>query len=125
MERLSKTGHAQNGLSLVGFIFVIAILALVVILGMRVVPTVVEYAAIKKAITNAKTAGSVQEIRSSFDRQASAGYIDSVTGKDLEVTRTDGGFDVGVAYQRKIGLFGPVSLVIDYVAGDVPVTKAE
>ena len=125
MERLSKTGHAQNGLSLVGFIFVIAILALVVILGMRVVPTVVEYSAIKKAIMNAKIAGSVQEIRSSFDKQASAGYIESVTGKDLEITRTADGFNVGVAYQRKIGLFGPASLVIDYVAGDVPAAKVE
>jgi len=125
MERLSKRGYAQKGLSLVGFIFVIAIFALIAILGMRVVPTVVEYSAIKKAIMNAKTGGSVQEIRSSFDRQASAGYIESVTGKDLEITRIADGFNVGVAYQRKISLFGPASLVIDYVAGDVPVAKVE
>lgn len=117
MGRRSKVGYRQNGLSLFGFIFVIAILALVVILGMRVVPTVVEYSAIKKAITNAKNAGSMQEIRSSFDKQANAGYIDSITGKDLEVTPTSDGFDIHVAYQKKISLFGPVSLVIDYVAG--------
>jgi hypothetical protein len=107
----------QNGLSLVGFIFVIAIVAAVAILGLKVVPTVVEYAAVKKAIVNAKNAGGTPlEIKSSFDKQADAGYIESVSGKDLQIIRNGEGVDISVAYQKKIELFGPVSLVIDYLA---------
>lgn len=108
----------QQGLSLVGFIFVIAIVAVIAVLGMKVVPTVVEYVGVKKAITAAKNAGSTPaEIRTSFDKQADTGYIESVSGKDLQITKTDDGFDVGVAYEKKIPLIGPASLVIDYVAG--------
>lgn len=127
MELQGIAGRRQQGLSLVGFIFVIAIVALAAILALKVVPTVVEYSAIKKAIARAKNAGTTPpEIRSSFDKQADAGYIDSVSGKDLEITKTAEGFDVGVAYQKKIALFGPASLLIDYVAGTVtPEKKAE
>jgi hypothetical protein len=114
MEQGGKAVRAEKGLSLVGFIFVIAILAVIAILGLKVVPTVIEYAAIKKAIGNAKVAGATpHEVKSSFDKQANAGYIESVSGKDLEI---NGSGDISVAYQKKIELFGPVSLLIDYMA---------
>lgn len=117
MKQGSFAKGRQKGLTLAGFIFVIIIVALLAVLGMKVVPTVVEYSSIKKAITNAKNSGSTAaEIQTSFDRQRSASYIESVSGKDLEIVRTADGWDVSVSYQRKISLFGPASLVIDYVA---------
>jgi len=113
----SITECRQDGLSLVGFIFVIVIAAMLAVLGMKIVPTVVEYSAIKKAIANAKSTGTnVREIQDSFERQRTTAYIDSVNGKDLEITRTTDGFEVSVAYQKKIELVGPASLVLDYVA---------
>lgn len=117
MKSWSKTKWGQDGVSLFGFIFVLVIIAFVAILGLKVGPTVIEYYSIKKAIVNAKNAGAnVREIQAAFDRQTAAGYIDSVSGKDLEITRTAEGLDISVAYQKKISLFGPVSLVIDYMA---------
>lgn len=117
MNRESCTGKAEQGLSFVGFMFVAAIAALFAVLAMKVVPSVVEYSAIKKALAKAKETGTTPgEIRGAFDRQATSGYIDSVAGKDLEVEKTDRGFQVSVAYQKKIALIGPASLVIDYVA---------
>lgn len=117
MLNVLNRGMKQRGLSLVGFLFVIVIVALLAVLGMKVVPSVVEYVAIKRAITNAKHAGSSPgEIKASFDKQRDAAYIESVTGKDLEVTKTEAGYDVDVSYQKKIELFGPASLVLDYEA---------
>lgn len=109
--------YGQWGLSLSGFMFVVVIVALVAVFGMKVVPSIVEYSAIKKAIVKAKDAGTTPaEIKASFDKQATTGYIDSITGKDLEIKKGNRGFEVSVAYQKKIELFGPASLVIDYVA---------
>ncbi len=128
MKFRSNTGNGQHGLSLVGFMFVIVIVALIAVLGMKVVPSVVEYTAIKKAIATAKSNGTTaREIQDSFERQRTTAYIDSVTGKDLEITKTADGFDVSVAYQKKIELVGPTSLVIDYVAttGNARPQKAE
>lgn len=117
MELRMRVADRQNGLSLFGFLFVIVIIALVAIVGMKVVPTVVEFAAIKKAIQTAKAAGTTpREIQGAFEKQRDTAYIESVSGKDLEIIKTDNGLDVNVAYQKKIGLFGPVSLTIDYEA---------
>ena len=129
MKQGSFEAGRQVGLSLVGFMFVIVIVALLAVLGMKVVPTVTEFMAVKKAIVNAKASGSTaMEIQNAFDKQRTANYIESVTGKDLEITRTSEGFDVSVAYQKKIELVGPASLVIDYVAttaGSKPGKKVE
>jgi Tfp pilus assembly major pilin PilA len=117
MQQRRSTTPRNSGLSLFGFIFVIAIIAVIAILGLRVVPTVVEYAAIKKALMTAKSSGSSPaEVKASFDKQRDVAYIESVAGKDLEIERTSAGLDVSVAYEKRISLFGPVSLVIDYFA---------
>ncbi|MGE5650051.1 DUF4845 domain-containing protein [Noviherbaspirillum sp. UKPF54] len=126
MKLRSATQDGQEGLSLVGFMFVTAIIAVLVVLGMKVVPTVIEYTAIKKAITTATAnAASARDIQVAFDKQRDAGYIESVSGKDLEITKTADGFDVSVSYEKRIGLIGPTSLVIDYVAstGGKPAQK--
>jgi hypothetical protein len=120
MELHSGIRTRQGGLSFFGFLFVIVIIALVAILGMKVVPTVVEYAAIKKAIQTAKASGTTpREIQGSFEKQRDTAYIESVTSKDLEIFKSDDGLDVNIAYQKKIELFGPVSLTIDYEATTV------
>lgn len=117
MRQRSTVMYRQQGLSLVGFMFVIVILALLAVLGMKVIPSITEYAAIKRAIVAAKNAGNTaREIQDAFDKQRVTAYIDSVNGKDLEIVKTGEGFEVGVAYQKKIELFGPASLVIDYEA---------
>lgn len=105
----------QQGISLVGLIFVLAILAGLAVIGMKVVPTVTEYMAVNKAIAKAKTDGSTPvEIRNSFDKQADVAYITSITGKDLEVYNGGNGLEVSFAYDKKIPLVGPASLLIEY-----------
>jgi hypothetical protein len=117
MKLRNCSGSGQRGLSMVGFLFGIIIVALLAVLGMKVVPTVVEYTAIKKAIVNAKSAGTtVRDIQVSFDRQRETNYIESVSSKDLEITKTGDGFEVSVAYEKKIALFGPASLLLEYEA---------
>lgn len=105
----------QQGISLVGLIVVLAILGGLVVLGMKIVPTVTEYMAVNKAIVKAKADGSTPvAIRESFDKQAQVAYITSITGKDLEVYNSDNGLQVSFAYDKKIPLVGPASLLIEY-----------
>jgi type II secretory pathway pseudopilin PulG len=112
MRRQSK----QDGLSLIGLIFCLVIFGAIAILAAKVVPSVTEYLSIKKAVVTAKSAGTTpREIRSSFDKQVAAGYITAISGKDLDITpNSSGGVDVSFAYEQKIPLFGPASLVLDY-----------
>jgi type II secretory pathway pseudopilin PulG len=121
MEPRSRS--RQGGITLVGLIFVFAIVGMIAVLGIKVTPTVTEYLGIKKAIVSAKASGTtVLEIRNAFDRQADVGYIDAISSKDLEITKNKNGdgFDVSFAYQKKIPLFGPASLLLDYAGSTAP-----
>lgn len=105
----------QQGMSLIGLILTLGILGVLVMIGAKVAPTVIEFVGIKKAIVTAKATGTTpREIMDAFDKQADVGYLESIKGKDLVITKGDNGFDVSFSYQKKIPLAGPASLVMDY-----------
>lgn len=119
MKRQSKS--KQSGVSLTGLIFILAIVGAIAVLGMKVVPSVTEYMAVKKAIVAAKAAGSTPaEVRTSFDKNADIGYITSISGKDLEITQNGGALEVSFAYEKKIPLVGPASLLLDFEGSTAP-----
>lgn len=104
-----------RGLSIVSLLVVGAILAYVAIIGAKVVPTATEYMAVKNAVKEAAQSGTtVATIRQSFDRHADAGYITSIRGSDLEVSKADGKFVVGFNYEKQIPLGGPAYLLLKY-----------
>lgn len=113
---MRKTGASlQRGISFVGLLFVGVVLAFLAIVGAKVLPTATEYMSIIKAAKKASTDGStVLEVRQSFDRAAAVDYIDSITGKDLEVTKVNDRIVVKFAYDKEIHLFGPAYLLIKY-----------
>ncbi len=105
----------QRGVSLTGLIVILIILGIFGMLAAQVAPTFMEYRAISKAIVVAKTAGNtVSEIQQSFNKQCDVNYISAITGKDLEISKENGEFQVSFEYQKKIHLVGPASLVLDY-----------
>ena len=109
-----KTKYEQ-GVSIIGMMLVLLVFGVISVLAMKIVPTATEYMSIKRAILTAKEAGtSVREIETAFDRQASISYIDSISGKDLEITKNGSEFEITFAYQKKIPLVGPASLILDY-----------
>lgn len=113
MMRL-KSKH-QQGLSVISLLIMLTMLGVCAALAIRVVPTVTEYMAIKRAMVSSRESGSsVREIEAAFDRQASVSYIESISGKDLEITKNGDNFEISFAYQKKIPLIGPASLILDY-----------
>lgn len=106
---------AQRGMTLTTLVFMLIIVVLVIMLGVKVVPTVIEYRAISKAIVDARDSSSTaREIQLSFDRRADVGYIEAIKGSDLEIVKVDNKFEVSFAYDKKIPLIGPASLLIEY-----------
>jgi hypothetical protein len=105
----------QQGISLVGLILTLGVLVFAAMLAAKVVPTVIEYSSIKKAIVSSKQAGkTVREIQTAFDKQADVGYFDAVKGKDLTIVKNGEDMEVSFAYSKKIPLFGPASLLMEY-----------
>ncbi|WP_338415624.1 DUF4845 domain-containing protein [uncultured Sphaerotilus sp.] len=107
----------QRGVTLIGLVFWAVLISMTALVAMRVLPTVNEFATIKRAVTKVAVEGgsTVPEIRAAFDRIKDIEYsIQSITGKDLDVTKDNDRVVVSFAYDKEIELFGPVSLLIKY-----------
>lgn len=108
--------RAQRGLSLLGLVILGVILVFGALVTLKIFPTVTEYLAIKRAVVKARADGTdPQAIRSAFDRAAAIDDITAITGKDLQIVREPGGsYAVSYAYDKKIPLAGPASLLLEY-----------
>ncbi len=108
----------QRGLTLISLLVVGVLIALIALVTMRVVPTVIEFFAIKKALVRAVSAspsGSPSEIRNAFDRAQAIDDFAAIASKDLVIEKDRNNRTiVSFAYEKRIPLFGPASLVIDY-----------
>jgi len=107
--------HAQRGVSLSGLIFVLAVIGFIAVFAMKVLPTYSEYRSILDGIKVAKaTGGTVREMQQSFDKNADINSVTAITGKDLIISKETGETEISFAYEKRIPIAGPVSLVIDY-----------
>jgi hypothetical protein len=112
MTSSSKSG--QRGITMIGILFVGVVLAGAGVLTAQVVPTVMEFQTILKAVNKAKEGNTVPEVRMIFDKTASIDNISSITGKDLEITKENDKVVVSFAYEREIHLTGPAFLTLKY-----------
>jgi hypothetical protein len=111
----TRTARRQRGLSLIGLIFIGLIAVALLALGFKVVPAVVEYIAIERAVQKIKNEGTtVREIQSAFERHRTIDDITSITSQDLDITKEGDRIVISYAYQKKIPILDNVSLVIDF-----------
>jgi beta-lactam-binding protein with PASTA domain len=106
--------HQQRGITFLGLIFVGAVFGSLILVGMRVFPTTVEFMAIQKAVKKASAGNTVAEVRTIFDKAAQIDDISSIKGADLEVTKSGDQVVVNFAYQREMHLAGPAYLLLKY-----------
>ena len=112
----------QRGLSLISLILLGVVLVFGALLAMKVFPTVTEFVAIKRAVVKARNEGSdPPSIRAAFERASAIDDFTSITGKDLQIVRRPSGdYTVSFAYEKRIPLFGPAYLLLDYRGEAMP-----
>jgi Tfp pilus assembly major pilin PilA len=104
----------QRGISFLGLLFFGGIIAVLGVIAAQVVPTAIEYQAVVQAAQRSSSGGSVAEVRSLFQKSADIDNVSSITGKDIEVTKSGDRFLVSFSYQREIHLVGPAFLTLKY-----------
>jgi len=106
---------AQRGVSLTGLIVVLGVILAIAMLGMKVIPSVLEFKSIKNSIASAKASGGTpQEMRLSFDKNADINAVTTITGRDLMINKVNGESEISFDYDQRIPLFTNVTLVIHY-----------
>jgi Domain of unknown function (DUF4845) len=103
----------QQGISFISLIFWMALLGAAFLIGMKTVPIFTEFGTVKSALSRAKSAGSEVEIRRAFDNAMAAGYGGSFNSQELVFQSVNGKLAVGFAYERKVALIGPASLLFE------------
>lgn len=110
---------SQRGITLVSMVVVCVLLIFVALLGIKVAPDVIEYFAVVKAVKAtamdpATRGASVAEIRRNFDKRKSIDNVSAVGGADIDITKEGNDVVIAFAYTKKVPLYGPVSLSIDF-----------
>ncbi len=107
----------QRGVTLFGLLFWAIVVGFGALVMMRVLPTMNEYFTIQKAVNKIvqERATTVPEIRGAFDKQKDIEYsIQSISGKDLNITKENDKVVISFAYDKEIELMKPVYLLIKY-----------
>ena len=114
---MAVSKRAQRGLSMIGFLFVAAVIVIFAVVGFRMVPSYVEYytiqSAVEKSLRDAPDP-TPAVVKKSFEKYIAADYIDSVTPSDLIVTKEGNVITASVAWQKQLHMIGNVSLLLDF-----------
>jgi hypothetical protein len=117
MKQHPRTRSGQRGVTMIGLLFWAIVVGFAGYTIIRVVPTVMEYRAIRSAINRIAAAPppTVAGIREAFDRQTEIEQlISSITSKNLEITKENDKVVIAFAYDKEIELVAPVFLLIKY-----------
>ena len=119
MKTSTGSLREQRGIGFIGLIFILAICAVVLLLGMKLVPVYLELFAVKKVIAamaqgEEVKSGTVTDIRKSFDRRAAIDNIQALVGTDLEITKDAGETVVTATWQHRVALFTGYTLLVDF-----------
>jgi len=108
----------QRGLTITGFIFVAAVVVVAVMVGARMVPAYIEAYTVQKVMArtlqDAKEGFTLNQFRRDFDLKASADYIDSVRGSDIEVSKEGNELVATASWTRTLHMVGNVSLLLEF-----------
>jgi hypothetical protein len=109
--------NRQRGLALSGLILWGVVISLVAIVGIRVLPEVIDYFKIKRivrAVASESASRTVPEIRQAFSKYAEVEHIKTIGPADLDIFKEDNQVVIAFAYPRRIHLAGNVSLLIEF-----------
>ncbi len=116
----SRSLSRQRGLSLISMAVVAIVVGFIALMAMRAFPSINEYLTIRKAVTQImrNNPSSAAEIRNLFEKQKEVEYsIQTISGKDLEVTQNGERLRTRFAYQVEVPIVEPVYLLIKYEGG--------
>lgn len=109
----------QEGMSLVGFLIVLALVIFVAYLGMRIVPIYLEFYSVKSAMTGlAKEPGSAKyspfDIKDKMLNRLNINYSDGNVGaEDIKIVRSNGVW-IQVKYEVRKPIMGNLDVIVTY-----------
>lgn len=111
-----NTRYNQSGMTAIGWLLVLGLIALFTLITLRLVPLYLEYSKVVSVleslqnqpdIANESKAGIVSLVTRRFD----VNDVRNVDPKLVKVTKDKGGLTIGIAYERREHLMGNIDIV--------------
>ncbi len=105
----------QAGVSLIGLIVILVVLAVVALFGMKVIPSYMEFRAARNAIiqiARERPGAPKQDVIRAFENRSLIDGVESIKATDLTIEKGS----ISFAYRKEVPLFTNVALCIDYAA---------
>lgn len=115
------TGHPerQHGLTLWGWLYVLATLGVILMVGIKAVPIYMNNYDIRSTLQWAASQPELRdapafEIQERIQRRFDSGYVDNISGRDIKVERIDEGRRLSVKYEVREPLFVNLTLLFEF-----------
>lgn len=114
-----RTPYTQRGMTLWGWLYVLATLGVIFLVGIKSAPiyltnfeiqSVLDWAATQEKLQQA----SERQIQERIQRRFSSGYVDVISGHDVAVEHTADGRRLSVSYDQSVHLFSNISLHFEF-----------
>jgi hypothetical protein len=109
--------HGQSGLTLMGFLIILAVVGFFAFIFMRLFPVYSEYYGVVQAMKGVQAEPGVarwtpDKIKESLSRKFYISYVSSVKPNNIRITRKEGGYLLNIKYEVR----GPLLYNLEYVA---------
>jgi hypothetical protein len=111
--------RGQQGLTLIGFVMVLAVAGCVAYLAMRVVPMYLEYMQVVKAMEGVAQEPGIEtmdpdRIHNLIGRRFNIGYVETVDNHDVKIIRDPNGMRLSVAYDVRKPVVSNIDLIAHF-----------
>lgn len=121
IKMISRTSNRvrQRGITVVGAVMLMIVIAFAVLIGMRVVPIYVSYFNVRQAIEGLKSEADIRqmsatEIHNRLDKRLYIGYIEVVKARDLKIVKKGNNVILKLAYEDRRPLIGNLDVVATF-----------
>lgn len=106
----------QSGMTLIGFLVVLAVVGFAAYIGMKLFPMYQEYYAVRSAMKGLASEPGIgdmdpSKIQDLFFRRLYINYSESVKKNNVKIERMDGGWNMKVSYEVRRPLVGNLDVV--------------
>ena len=109
----------QQGLTFISLVFVLALIAFFVLLGLKIGPIYLNHSKVVSALAEIKKTPDIEEqseaeIRDSLSKRFNINYVDDVTQDDIKVTRHNDYLKVAIEYEVVTKIAGNLSVLVEF-----------
>jgi hypothetical protein len=116
---MNASPKRQQGLTFISLVFVLGLIAVFVLLGLKIGPIYLNHSKVVGALSDIKKnpdieAQSEAAIRDSLNKRFNINYVDDVTQDDITVTRHGTYLKVAIEYEVVRKIAGNLSVLVEF-----------